>query len=62
MDVGDWLRSLDLGQYEAVFRASEIDVEVLRELTDADLSGNDRLAHSDCSGSAVKGCSDPAVG
>jgi class 3 adenylate cyclase/predicted ATPase len=37
MDVGDWLRSLGLGHYEAVFRESEIDSEVLPELTDADL-------------------------
>ncbi len=37
MDVGDWLRSLGLGQYEAVFRESEIDPQVLPELTDADL-------------------------
>jgi len=37
MGVGDWLRSLGLGQYEAVFRESEIDPEVLPELTDADL-------------------------
>jgi hypothetical protein len=35
--VGDWLRSLGLGQYEAVCRESEIDPEVLPELTDADL-------------------------
>jgi hypothetical protein len=32
--VGDWLRSLDLGHYEA---ESEIDPEVLPELTGADL-------------------------
>ena len=37
MDVGEWLRSLGLGQYEAVFRESEIDADVLLELTDADL-------------------------
>jgi class 3 adenylate cyclase/predicted ATPase len=37
MGVGDWLRSLGLGQYEAVFRESEIDAEILPELTDADL-------------------------
>jgi class 3 adenylate cyclase len=37
MDVGDWLRRLGLGQYEAMFRESEIDPEVLPELTDADL-------------------------
>ena len=37
MDVGDWLRSLGLGQYEATFRENEIDADVLPELTDADL-------------------------
>jgi class 3 adenylate cyclase/tetratricopeptide (TPR) repeat protein len=37
MDVGDWLRSLGLGQHEALFRENEIDGEVLPELTDADL-------------------------
>ena len=37
MDVGDWLRGLGLGQYEATFRDSEVDAEVLLELTDADL-------------------------
>jgi class 3 adenylate cyclase/predicted ATPase len=37
MDVGDWLRSLGLGQYEAIFRENEIDAEVLPEVTDSDL-------------------------
>src|SRR5271163_2276544 len=37
MDVGDWLRSLGLGQHEALFRENEIDAEVLSELTDGDL-------------------------
>src|SRR6516162_4391205 len=37
MDVGDWLRGLGLGQYEALFRASEIDADILPELTDVDL-------------------------
>src|SRR3974377_138411 len=37
MDVGGWLRSLGLGQYETLFRASEIDVDILPELTDVDL-------------------------
>jgi class 3 adenylate cyclase/predicted ATPase len=37
MDVGGWLRSLGLGQYEALFRASEIDDDILPELTDVDL-------------------------
>jgi class 3 adenylate cyclase len=37
MDVGDWLRSLGLAQYEAIFRESDIDAEVLRELSESDL-------------------------
>src|SRR5438309_11803834 len=34
MDVGTWLSGLGLGQYEAVFRESEIDTDVLTELTE----------------------------
>jgi class 3 adenylate cyclase len=37
MDVGLWLRSLGLGQYEAAFRDNEIDGEVLPKLTAEDL-------------------------
>src|SRR5215469_12451359 len=37
MDVEGWLRSLGLGQYEALFRASDIDADILPELTDVDL-------------------------
>jgi SAM domain (Sterile alpha motif)/Adenylate and Guanylate cyclase catalytic domain len=37
MDVGAWLRDLGLGQYETVFRESEIDAEVLPDLTEGDL-------------------------
>src|SRR5208282_4922974 len=37
MDVGGWLRNLGLGQYEAMFRENEIDVDVLPELTEIDL-------------------------
>jgi hypothetical protein len=37
MDVGGWLRSLGLGQYEVVFRENEIDGEVLPNLTADDL-------------------------
>ncbi len=37
MDVGDWLRSHGLGQYEAAFRESEIEADVLPELTDQHL-------------------------
>ena len=38
MDIGAWLRGLGLGQYEAMFRESEIDAEVLPDLTESDLS------------------------
>jgi len=38
MDVGNWLRSLGLAQYETMFRENEIDAEVLLDLTDSDLS------------------------
>jgi class 3 adenylate cyclase len=37
MDVGEWLKGIGLGQYEATFREHEIDAEVLPELTEADL-------------------------
>src|SRR5271157_1417148 len=37
MDVGDWLRSLGLGQYEAAFRENAIDGKVLPRLTAEDL-------------------------
>ena len=38
MDVGSWLRSLGLGQYEAAFRDNAVDAEVLPELSDSDLA------------------------
>jgi SAM domain (Sterile alpha motif) len=37
MDVGAWLRSLGLEQYEAAFRENEIDNSVLPNLTAEDL-------------------------
>ena len=37
MDLGDWLRSLGLGQYEAAFRENAIDDTVLPNLTAEDL-------------------------
>src|ERR1700679_540101 len=37
MDIGEWLRSIDLGQYEAAFRDNEIDDEIVRNLTADDL-------------------------
>src|SRR5271156_2956220 len=37
MDVGDWLRSLGLGQYEATFRDNAIGMDILTELTENDL-------------------------
>jgi class 3 adenylate cyclase/predicted ATPase len=38
MDIGAWLRALGLGQYETTFRESEIDAEVLPDLTEDDLN------------------------
>jgi class 3 adenylate cyclase len=37
MDIGVWLRGLGLGQYEPLFRESEIDVDILPDLTENDL-------------------------
>jgi class 3 adenylate cyclase len=37
MDVGGWLRSLGLDQYEANFRDNKIDADVLPQLTADDL-------------------------
>ena len=37
MDMGEWLRSIDLGQYEATFRDNEIDDKIVRSLTAEDL-------------------------
>jgi class 3 adenylate cyclase len=37
MDVGAWLRGLGLGQYDGTFRESEIEADILPELTEADL-------------------------
>ena len=37
MNVGSWLQSLGLAQYEATFRDNAIDLDVLPELTESDL-------------------------
>ena len=37
VDVAAWLRNLGLERYEPAFRESEIDFEVLPELTESDL-------------------------
>jgi hypothetical protein len=37
MDLGDWLRGLGLGQYEAAFRENEVDDAVLPSLKGEDL-------------------------
>jgi len=36
-DIGAWLRELGLERYEEAFRANDIDVDVLQELSEADL-------------------------
>src|ERR1700735_658166 len=38
MEVGEWLRGLGLGQYEAMFVDNAIDMDVLTDLTENDLS------------------------
>ena len=38
MDVDEWLRGLGLGQYETVFREHAIDMDVLADLTGAELA------------------------
>ena len=38
MDVGEWLRGLGLGQYEATFRDNAIGMDILTDLTENDLS------------------------
>jgi class 3 adenylate cyclase len=47
MNVGDWLRSLDLGRYEQAFRDNEIDEQILLSLTGEDLKeiGVGRVGH-----------------
>ncbi len=37
MDIGDWLRDLGLERYADAFRGSDIGLDVLPDLTDADL-------------------------
>ena len=38
MDVGEWLRGLGLRRYETVFREHAIDMDVLADLTDGELT------------------------
>ena len=38
MDVGEWLRGLGLERYETIFREHAIDMDVLADLTDAELA------------------------
>ena len=47
LDIGIWLRGLGLRQYEQVFHDNDIDIDLLHELTDADLRtmGVDSLGH-----------------
>src|SRR5882724_7426189 len=38
LDVGGWLRNIGLGEHEAPFTENDIDLEIVRELTQADLA------------------------
>ena len=53
MDVGSWLRSLGLGQYEANFRDNKIDADVLPRADGRRPQGHRRL----CSRRSASGCS-----
>jgi len=44
MDLGDWLRSLGLGQYEAGFRENEIDDTLLLFFTRTSCATRDAVA------------------
>jgi hypothetical protein len=44
MDVGVWLRSLGLGDYEESFRDNKINADLLPRLTNDDLNAN-RVYH-----------------
>ena len=37
MDVGEWLKGIGLGQYEATFRAHDTELDFLPDVTEADL-------------------------
>ena len=47
MDVADWLRALDLGQYETAFHENSVTAELLPSLTSEDLKdlGISRVGH-----------------
>src|SRR5271165_3973763 len=64
MDVGDWLRSLGLGQYEAAFRENAIDGKVLPKLTAEDLKdlGVNLVGHRRMMLSAIEALSGRAPG
>jgi hypothetical protein len=37
MDIATWLRDFSLEHYAAIFRAADVDTDILGELSDADL-------------------------
>jgi hypothetical protein len=63
MDVGLWLRSLGLGQYEAAFRDNDIDEAVLAKLTVDDLKdlGVASVGHRRKIMSAIDGLNTPSA-
>lgn len=50
MDIGIWLRTLGLEEYDAAFRANAIDVDVLCDLTDVTGGVDPRIDGEGCSG------------
>jgi class 3 adenylate cyclase/predicted ATPase len=63
VDIGNWLRGLGLGQYEATFRKNDIDVDLLAKLTAQDLKdlGVAAVGHRRKLLSAIAALAGPAV-
>jgi class 3 adenylate cyclase/predicted ATPase len=63
MDIGDWLKSLGLEQYETAFRENDVGVDLLRQLTSEDLKelGVATVGHRRRLLSAIAGLADDAA-
>ena len=58
MDIAAWLRELGLERYETAFRSNDIDVDLLSDLTEADLEklGVTSLGHRKILLRAIEAC------
>ncbi|MCG8360486.1 MAG: AAA family ATPase, partial [Kiloniellales bacterium] len=64
MDIGAWLRALELERYEQVFRDNDVDGDLLLDLTEADLEklGVASLGHRKMLLRAIEALRPPGVG